>query len=156
MSALQIAQLCCLLEWYGTFSGFSGGRRGCETTALSFTRIVWNLHLGKLSTRFIAMAGELVVDDARLILKSYNFRLIEQLNLSLKSKEAIIQHLEEEKSQSGSYDGNLPAEKIRELTIALRHEKDSEIEVRKLTEQLYVINLMWYRILKDLCMMLCE
>ncbi|XP_075629007.1 CDK5 regulatory subunit-associated protein 2 isoform X4 [Balearica regulorum gibbericeps] len=55
-------------------------------------------------------------------------RLIEQLNLSLKSKEAIIQHLEEEKSQSGSYGGNLPAEKIRELTIALRHEKDSEIE----------------------------
>ncbi|XP_059684620.1 CDK5 regulatory subunit-associated protein 2 [Gavia stellata] len=55
-------------------------------------------------------------------------RLIEQLNLSLKSKEAIIQHLEEEKSQSGSCDGNLSAEKIRELTIALRHEKDSEIE----------------------------
>ncbi|NWQ81222.1 CK5P2 protein, partial [Columbina picui] len=53
-------------------------------------------------------------------------RLIEQLNLSLKSKEALIQHLEEEKSQSG--DGNLSAEKIRELTIALRHEKDSEIE----------------------------
>ncbi|KFV14800.1 CDK5 regulatory subunit-associated protein 2, partial [Pterocles gutturalis] len=57
-----------------------------------------------------------------------NFRLIEQLNLSLKSKEAIIQHLEEEKSQSGSYDGNLSAEKIRELTLALRHEKDSELE----------------------------
>ncbi|XP_065504651.1 CDK5 regulatory subunit-associated protein 2 [Caloenas nicobarica] len=53
-------------------------------------------------------------------------RLIEQLNLSLKSKEALIQHLEEEKSQSG--DGNLSAEKIRELTIALRREKDSEIE----------------------------
>lgn len=75
-----------------------------------------------------------MVDDARLILKSYNFRLIEQLNLSLKSKEAQIQHLEEEKAQSG--DGNLSAEKIRELTIALRHEKDSEIEVRKLAEQL--------------------
>ncbi|XP_030390971.1 CDK5 regulatory subunit-associated protein 2 isoform X3 [Gopherus evgoodei] len=55
-------------------------------------------------------------------------RLIEQLTLSLKSKEAIIQHLEEEKSQSESCDGNLPAEKIRELTVALRHEKDSEIE----------------------------
>ncbi|NXJ61834.1 CK5P2 protein, partial [Rostratula benghalensis] len=55
-------------------------------------------------------------------------RLIEQLNLSLKNKEAIIQHLEEEKSQSGSYDGNLSAEKIRELTIALRHEKDRELE----------------------------
>lgn len=103
------------------------------------------------------MTGGLVVDDARLILKkSYNFRLIKQLNLSLKSKEAIIQHLEEEKAQSGSYDGNLSAEKIRELTIALRHEKDSEIEVRKLTEQLYVIKFMWCRILKVLCMMVCE
>ncbi|XP_066057098.1 CDK5 regulatory subunit-associated protein 2 isoform X3 [Chamaea fasciata] len=59
-------------------------------------------------------------------------RLIEQLNLSLKSKEALIQHLEKEKSQSGSSDGNLPAEKIRELTIALRLEKDSEIEALKI------------------------
>uniref|UniRef100_A0A452HKN7 CDK5 regulatory subunit-associated protein 2 n=1 Tax=Gopherus agassizii TaxID=38772 RepID=A0A452HKN7_9SAUR len=59
-------------------------------------------------------------------------RLIEQLTLSLKSKEAIIQHLEEEKSQSESCDGNLPAEKIRELTVALRHEKDSEIEAIKM------------------------
>uniref|UniRef100_A0A8D0GK16 Centrosomin N-terminal motif 1 domain-containing protein n=1 Tax=Sphenodon punctatus TaxID=8508 RepID=A0A8D0GK16_SPHPU len=60
-------------------------------------------------------------------------RLVEQLNLSLKSKEAIIQHLEEEKSQSGSCDGSLSTDKIRELSVALRHEKDSEIEVRKLT-----------------------
>ncbi|XP_025067023.1 CDK5 regulatory subunit-associated protein 2 isoform X3 [Alligator sinensis] len=59
-------------------------------------------------------------------------RLIEQLNLSLKSKEAIIQHLEEEKSQSGPFDGSLSAEKIRELTVALRHEKDSEIEALKM------------------------
>uniref|UniRef100_A0A8C3RGL1 CDK5 regulatory subunit-associated protein 2 n=1 Tax=Cyanoderma ruficeps TaxID=181631 RepID=A0A8C3RGL1_9PASS len=59
-------------------------------------------------------------------------RLIEQLNLSLKSKEALIQHLEKEKSQSGSSDGNLPAEKIRELTIALRLEKESEIEALKI------------------------
>ncbi|KFU85400.1 CDK5 regulatory subunit-associated protein 2, partial [Chaetura pelagica] len=66
--------------------------------------------------------------DLDMITASEKDRLIEQLNLSLKSKEAIIQHLEEEKSQSGSCDGNLPAEKIRELTIALRHEKDSEIE----------------------------
>ncbi|KAM6117404.1 CDK5 regulatory subunit-associated protein 2 [Phoenicopterus ruber ruber] len=66
--------------------------------------------------------------DADMITGAEKDRLIEQLNLSLKSKEAIIQHLEEEKSQSGSYDGNLSAEKIRELTIALRHEKDSEIE----------------------------
>ncbi|XP_035745926.1 CDK5 regulatory subunit-associated protein 2 isoform X2 [Egretta garzetta] len=66
--------------------------------------------------------------DPDMITGAEKDRLIEQLNLSLKSKEAIIQHLEEEKSQSGSYDGNLSAEKIRELTIALRHEKDSEIE----------------------------
>ncbi|XP_025969551.2 CDK5 regulatory subunit-associated protein 2 isoform X2 [Dromaius novaehollandiae] len=66
--------------------------------------------------------------DLDVITGAEKDRLIEQLNLSLKNKEAIIQHLEEEKSQSGSHDGNLPAEKIRELTIALRHEKDSEIE----------------------------
>ncbi|XP_010184722.1 PREDICTED: CDK5 regulatory subunit-associated protein 2-like, partial [Mesitornis unicolor] len=66
--------------------------------------------------------------DVDMVTGAEKDRLIEQLNLSLKSKEAIIQHLEEEKSQSGSYDGNLSAEKIRELTIALRHEKDSEIE----------------------------
>ncbi|XP_035197904.1 CDK5 regulatory subunit-associated protein 2 isoform X2 [Oxyura jamaicensis] len=66
--------------------------------------------------------------DLHMIAGADKDRLIEQLNLSLKSKEAIIQHLEEEKSQSGSCDGNLSAEKIRELTIALRHEKDSEIE----------------------------
>uniref|UniRef100_A0A8D0FNN7 CDK5 regulatory subunit-associated protein 2 n=1 Tax=Strix occidentalis caurina TaxID=311401 RepID=A0A8D0FNN7_STROC len=66
--------------------------------------------------------------DVDMITRAEKDRLIEQLNLSLKNKEAIIQHLEEEKSQSGSYDGNLSAEKFRELTIALRHEKDSEIE----------------------------
>ncbi|KAM8995690.1 CDK5 regulatory subunit-associated protein 2 isoform 4-T4 [Ara ararauna] len=66
--------------------------------------------------------------DVDMITGAEKDRLIEQLNLSLKSKEAIIQHLEGEKAQSGSYDGNLSAEKIRELTNALRHEKDSEIE----------------------------
>nr|XP_009933699.1 PREDICTED: CDK5 regulatory subunit-associated protein 2 [Opisthocomus hoazin] len=64
--------------------------------------------------------------DLGVITGAEKDRLIEQLNLSLKSKEAIIQHLE--KSRSGSCDGNLPAENIKELTIALRHEKDSEIE----------------------------
>ncbi|KFQ05321.1 CDK5 regulatory subunit-associated protein 2, partial [Leptosomus discolor] len=66
--------------------------------------------------------------DVDMITGAEKDRLIEQLNLSLESKEAVIQHLEEEKSQSGSYDGNLSAEKFRELTVALRHEKDSEIE----------------------------
>ncbi|KAI1232064.1 hypothetical protein IHE44_0007117 [Lamprotornis superbus] len=66
--------------------------------------------------------------DVDKVTEAEKDRLIEQLNVSLKSKEALIQHLEKEKSQSGSSDGNLPAEKIRELTIALRLEKDSEIE----------------------------
>lgn len=59
----------CLLESYGTSSGFSGGRRGCASASLSFTSIVWSLQLGRLSARFTTMTGELVVDDARLILK---------------------------------------------------------------------------------------
>ncbi|XP_068011743.1 CDK5 regulatory subunit-associated protein 2 isoform X1 [Melanerpes formicivorus] len=62
--------------------------------------------------------------DVDVVTGAEKDRLVEQLNLPLKNKEAVIQHLEEEKS----LDGKLPAEKIRELTIALRHEKDSEIE----------------------------
>uniref|UniRef100_U3JEX5 CDK5 regulatory subunit-associated protein 2 n=1 Tax=Ficedula albicollis TaxID=59894 RepID=U3JEX5_FICAL len=70
--------------------------------------------------------------DVDKVTEAEKDRLIEQLNLSLKSKEALIQHLEKEKSQSGSSDGNLPAEKIRELTIALRLEKDSELEALRI------------------------
>ncbi|NXD91540.1 CK5P2 protein, partial [Chaetorhynchus papuensis] len=70
--------------------------------------------------------------DVDKVTEAEKDRLIEQLNLSLKSKEALIQHLEKEKSQSGSSDGNLPAEKIRELTIALRLEKDGEIEALRM------------------------
>ncbi|KAJ7403851.1 CDK5 regulatory subunit-associated protein 2 [Pitangus sulphuratus] len=70
--------------------------------------------------------------DVDMVTAAEKDRLIEQLTLSLKSKEALIQYLEEEKSKSGSYDGNLSAEKIRELTIALRQEKDSEIEALRM------------------------
>ncbi|XP_062361553.1 CDK5 regulatory subunit-associated protein 2 [Cinclus cinclus] len=70
--------------------------------------------------------------DVDKVTEAEKDRLIEQLNLTLKSKEALIQHLEKEKSQSGSSDGSLPAEKIRELTIALRLEKDSEIEALRM------------------------
>ncbi|KAM7033639.1 CDK5 regulatory subunit-associated protein 2 isoform 1-T1 [Acridotheres tristis] len=70
--------------------------------------------------------------DVDKVTEAEKDRLIEQLNVSLKSKEALIQHLEKEKSQSGSSDGNLPAEKIRELTLALRLEKDSEIEALRM------------------------
>ncbi|KFP74674.1 CDK5 regulatory subunit-associated protein 2, partial [Acanthisitta chloris] len=70
--------------------------------------------------------------DLDMVTGAEKDRLIEQLNQSLKSKEALIQHLKEEKSQSGSCDGNLSEEKIRELTTALRHEKDSEIEALRM------------------------
>ncbi|XP_039576070.1 CDK5 regulatory subunit-associated protein 2 isoform X2 [Passer montanus] len=70
--------------------------------------------------------------DVDKVTEAEKDRLIEQLNMSLKNKEALIQHLEKEKSQSGCSDGNLPAEKIRELTIALRLEKDSEIEALRM------------------------
>ncbi|XP_042734895.1 CDK5 regulatory subunit-associated protein 2 isoform X3 [Lagopus leucura] len=68
--------------------------------------------------------------DLDMIAGNEKDRLIEQLNLSLKSKEAAIQHLEEN-SQCGPGDGSL-AEKIEEATIALRREKDSEIEAIKM------------------------
>ncbi|XP_042686581.1 CDK5 regulatory subunit-associated protein 2 isoform X1 [Centrocercus urophasianus] len=68
--------------------------------------------------------------DLDMIAGTEKDRLTEQLNLSLKSKEAAIQHLEEN-SQSGPGDGSL-AEKIEEVTIALRREKDSEIEAIKM------------------------
>lgn len=72
----------------------------------------------------------------------------------MKSKEAAIQHLEEN-SQCGPGDGSL-AEKIEEATIALRREKDSEIEVRKLLHRVNLVNLTWSGILKALCMAVCE
>ncbi|XP_038600485.1 CDK5 regulatory subunit-associated protein 2 isoform X2 [Tachyglossus aculeatus] len=58
-------------------------------------------------------------------------RLIEELTLSLKSKEALIQHLQEEKSRMESPDGSLSSEKLRELTAALKQEKDCELEAVK-------------------------
>uniref|UniRef100_A0A6I8NBW1 CDK5 regulatory subunit associated protein 2 n=1 Tax=Ornithorhynchus anatinus TaxID=9258 RepID=A0A6I8NBW1_ORNAN len=59
-------------------------------------------------------------------------RLIEELTLSLKNKEALIQHLQEEKSQMESPDGSLSSEKVRELTAALKQEKDCELEAVKM------------------------
>ncbi|XP_074149016.1 CDK5 regulatory subunit-associated protein 2 isoform X4 [Sminthopsis crassicaudata] len=55
-------------------------------------------------------------------------RLIEDLRLTLKKKDALIQELEEAKSQMGSPDENLSSGKLRELTAAFREEKELEIE----------------------------
>uniref|UniRef100_A0A8D2Q820 Centrosomin N-terminal motif 1 domain-containing protein n=1 Tax=Varanus komodoensis TaxID=61221 RepID=A0A8D2Q820_VARKO len=54
---------------------------------------------------------------------------IEQLNLSLTSKEAVIQRLEEAASQRRSVEETLVAEKIQEHTAALMREKEKELEV---------------------------
>lgn len=66
-----------------------------------------------------------------VIFRFCNFRCIEQLRLSLKDKDALIQHLEEAKSQSGFSEENLLAEK----TQALMDEKERNLEVRKVSEE---------------------
>ncbi|XP_042636312.1 CDK5 regulatory subunit-associated protein 2 [Orycteropus afer afer] len=55
-------------------------------------------------------------------------RLIEELKLSLKSKEALIQCLKEEKSQMASADENVVSGELRGLSVALREEKERETE----------------------------
>uniref|UniRef100_A0A5F8GWA4 CDK5 regulatory subunit-associated protein 2 n=1 Tax=Monodelphis domestica TaxID=13616 RepID=A0A5F8GWA4_MONDO len=58
-------------------------------------------------------------------------RLIEDLKLSLKKKDALIQELEEAQSQMASPDENLSSGKFRDLSAALREGKKLEIEVRQ-------------------------
>uniref|UniRef100_A0A5F8GYJ7 CDK5 regulatory subunit-associated protein 2 n=1 Tax=Monodelphis domestica TaxID=13616 RepID=A0A5F8GYJ7_MONDO len=55
-------------------------------------------------------------------------RLIEDLKLSLKKKDALIQELEEAQSQMASPDENLSSGKFRDLSAALREGKKLEIE----------------------------
>ncbi|XP_029395947.1 CDK5 regulatory subunit-associated protein 2 isoform X3 [Mus pahari] len=55
-------------------------------------------------------------------------RLIEELKLSLKSKEALIQCLKEEKSQMASPDENVSSAELRGLSATLREEKERDAE----------------------------
>ncbi|XP_031233530.1 CDK5 regulatory subunit-associated protein 2 isoform X2 [Mastomys coucha] len=55
-------------------------------------------------------------------------RLIEELKLSLKSKEALIQCLKEEKSQMASPDENVSSGELRGLSATLREEKERDAE----------------------------
>ncbi|XP_028610464.1 CDK5 regulatory subunit-associated protein 2 isoform X3 [Grammomys surdaster] len=55
-------------------------------------------------------------------------RLIEELKLSLKSKEALIQCLKEEKSQMASPDENVSSGELRGLTATPREEKERDAE----------------------------
>ncbi|XP_016069206.1 PREDICTED: CDK5 regulatory subunit-associated protein 2 isoform X4 [Miniopterus natalensis] len=62
-------------------------------------------------------------------------RLIEELKLSLKSKEALIQCLKEEKSQMVSPDENVSSGELRGLSAALREEKGRETEATQMERQ---------------------
>nr|XP_020846258.1 CDK5 regulatory subunit-associated protein 2 isoform X7 [Phascolarctos cinereus] len=78
----------------------------------------------KLSSLKIAQQGEL----EESLDEEEKDRLIEDLKLTLKKKDALIQELEEAKTQMGSPDENLSSGKLRELTAAFREEKELEIE----------------------------
>uniref|UniRef100_A0A8C9JQ78 CDK5 regulatory subunit associated protein 2 n=1 Tax=Panthera tigris altaica TaxID=74533 RepID=A0A8C9JQ78_PANTA len=58
-------------------------------------------------------------------------RLIEELKLSLKSKEALIQCLKEEKSQMACPDESMSSGELRGLSAAPRGEKERDAEVRR-------------------------
>lgn len=58
-------------------------------------------------------------------------RLIEELKLSLKSKEALIQCLKEEKSQMASPDENVSSGELRGLSATLREGKERDAEERQ-------------------------
>ncbi|XP_017358779.1 CDK5 regulatory subunit-associated protein 2 isoform X3 [Cebus imitator] len=62
-------------------------------------------------------------------------RLIEELKLSLKSKEALIQCLKEEKSQMASPDENVSSGELRGLFAARREEKERETEAAQMEHQ---------------------
>ncbi|XP_028690741.2 CDK5 regulatory subunit-associated protein 2 isoform X12 [Macaca mulatta] len=62
-------------------------------------------------------------------------RLIEELKLSLKSKEALIQCLKEEKSQMASPDENVSSGELRGLCAAPREEKERETEAAQMEHQ---------------------
>ncbi|XP_054440445.1 CDK5 regulatory subunit-associated protein 2 [Pteronotus mesoamericanus] len=62
-------------------------------------------------------------------------RLIEELKLSLKSKEALIQCLKEEKSQMVSPDENMSSGELRGPSAALREEKERETEAAQMERQ---------------------
>ncbi|XP_030775292.1 CDK5 regulatory subunit-associated protein 2 isoform X2 [Rhinopithecus roxellana] len=62
-------------------------------------------------------------------------RLIEELKLSLKSKEALIQCLKEEKSQMASPDENVSSGDLRGLCAVPREEKERETEAAQMEHQ---------------------
>ncbi|KAM6183803.1 CDK5 regulatory subunit-associated protein 2 [Erethizon dorsatum] len=76
-------------------------------------------------------AGDL---DMALVLEEKD-RLIEELKLSLKSKEALIQCLKEQKSQMASPDENVSSGELRGLSAARREEKERGAEGAQTEQQ---------------------
>ncbi|XP_032490671.1 CDK5 regulatory subunit-associated protein 2 isoform X5 [Phocoena sinus] len=62
-------------------------------------------------------------------------RLIEELKLSLKSKEALIQCLKEEKSRMASPDENVSSGELRGLSAALRGDEERGTEAAQMEEE---------------------
>ncbi|XP_066896973.1 CDK5 regulatory subunit-associated protein 2 isoform X4 [Kogia breviceps] len=62
-------------------------------------------------------------------------RLIEELKLSLKSKEALIQCLKEEKSRMASPDENVSSGELRGLSAALRGPEERETEAAQMEQE---------------------
>ncbi|KAM5298506.1 CDK5 regulatory subunit-associated protein 2 [Ctenodactylus gundi] len=62
-------------------------------------------------------------------------RLIEELKLSLKSKEALIQCLKEQKPQMASPDENVSSGELQRLSAALREEKERDAEAAQMEHQ---------------------
>lgn len=61
----------------------------------------------------------------------FAFRLIEELKLSLKSKEALIQCLKEQKSQTAGPDESVSSGELRGLSAAPRGEQERGAEVSR-------------------------
>lgn len=72
--------------------------------------------------------------DLSLVLKEKD-RLIEELKLSLKSKEALIQCLKEQKSQMASPDENVLSGELRGLFAVRREEKERDAEAAQMEAQ---------------------
>ncbi|XP_059781461.1 CDK5 regulatory subunit-associated protein 2 isoform X2 [Balaenoptera ricei] len=62
-------------------------------------------------------------------------RLIEELKLSLKSKEALIQCLKEEKSQMASPDENVSSGELQGLPAAVRGDEERETEAAQMEQE---------------------
>ncbi|XP_063115998.1 CDK5 regulatory subunit-associated protein 2 isoform X3 [Cavia porcellus] len=72
--------------------------------------------------------------DAALVLEEKD-RLIEELKLSLKSKDTLIQCLKEQKSQMASPDENVSSGEHRRLSAAWREENETDAEVAQMERQ---------------------